>query len=175
MILRQGKTPSGKEVRTILKHVVQRIRAHWPKVDIRVRGDSHYGRDEVMEWCENHGVDYVFGFGGNDVLQALTRAAADAVSVQRALSGKDKLRGSQPFRYVAKSWDTEPRSVARSGATPTGCDVRRHGGEFGIGWIVAPGLGARIGLDTIDKGHQLGRERHRFKDSRHAAPMPWVR
>jgi hypothetical protein len=72
MILREGKTPSGKEVRTILKHVIKRIRSHWPKVAILVRGDSHYGRDEAMEWCENHDVDYVFGFAGNDVLHVLT-------------------------------------------------------------------------------------------------------
>jgi Transposase DDE domain group 1 len=124
MILREGKTPSGKEVRTVLKHVVKRIRAHWPKINIRVRGDSHYGRDEVMEGCENHGVDYVFGFGGNDVLQALTRPAADVVSVQRALSGKDKLRGFKAFRYGAKSWDKERRFVARIEATPKGLDVR---------------------------------------------------
>src|SRR6266436_5793540 len=32
MILREGKTPSGREVRTILKHLVARIRRHWPKV-----------------------------------------------------------------------------------------------------------------------------------------------
>src|SRR5712672_786016 len=61
MILREGKTPSGEEVRTVLKHVIKRIRRHWPKVDILVRGDSHYGRDEAMEWCEEtQGVDYVF-------------------------------------------------------------------------------------------------------------------
>jgi hypothetical protein len=31
MILRAGKTPSGKEVRTVLKHVIGRIRRRWPK------------------------------------------------------------------------------------------------------------------------------------------------
>ena len=55
MILREGKTPSGKEVRTVLKHVIRRIRRHWPRVHILVRGDSHYGRDEVMEWCDAQG------------------------------------------------------------------------------------------------------------------------
>jgi hypothetical protein len=124
MILRAGKTPSGKEVRTILKHVIKRIRAHWPEVDIRVRGDSHYGRDEVMEWCESHGVGYVFGFAGNEVLHAMTRELADAIAVQRALSGKDKLRGFKAFRYGAKSWDKERRFVARIEATPEGLDVR---------------------------------------------------
>jgi hypothetical protein len=68
MILREGKTPTGVEVRTILKHVIARIRRHWPKVGILVRGDSHYGRAEAMVWCETNGVDYIFGFGGNSVL-----------------------------------------------------------------------------------------------------------
>ena len=124
MILREGKTPSGKEVRTILKHVIKRIRSHWPKVAILVRGDSHYGRDEAMEWCENHDVDYVFGFAGNDVLHVLTREAADAICVQRALSGEDKCRGFKAFRYRAKTWGLERRFVARIEATPKGLDVR---------------------------------------------------
>src|SRR5579864_860044 len=125
MILREGKTPSGAEVRTVLKRVVKRIRRHWPKVHIMVRGDSHYGRDEAMEWCEETpGVDYVFGFSGNDALAALTRDAADAIAVQRALSGKDKVRGFKAFRYGAKSWDKERRLVARIEATPKGLDVR---------------------------------------------------
>ncbi len=41
VILRTGKTPTGAEVRTVLKHVITRIRRHWPKVHILVRGDSH--------------------------------------------------------------------------------------------------------------------------------------
>src|SRR5438132_11551784 len=125
MILREGKTPSGEEVRTVLKHLIKRIRRHWPKVHILVRGDSHYGRDEAMEWCEEtQGVDYVFGFAGNDVLHALTREAADAIAALRALSGEDKLRGFKAFRYGAGSWDKERRFVARIEATSKGLDVR---------------------------------------------------
>jgi hypothetical protein len=41
VILREGKTPTGVEVRTILKRVIARIRRHWPKVHILARGDSH--------------------------------------------------------------------------------------------------------------------------------------
>jgi hypothetical protein len=81
-------------------------------------------RDEAMEWCENHDVDYVFGFAGNDVLHALTREAADAICVQRALSGEDKCRGFKAFRYGAKTWGLERRFVARIEATPKGLDVR---------------------------------------------------
>jgi hypothetical protein len=124
MILRAGKTPSGKEVRTVLKHVIGRIRRHWPKVAIVVRGDSHYGRDEAMDWCENHGIGYVFGFAGNTVLHAVTGEAATALAAQRERSGKDKLRSFKAFRYGAKSWGKQRRFVARIEATTKGVDVR---------------------------------------------------
>ena len=125
MILREGKTPSGKEVRTILKHVIKRIRSRWPKVHILVRGDSHYGRHEAMEWCESQGVDYVFGFGGgNSVLNAMICEQADALCVERATSGAEKLRRFARLRYGAKSWKCERRLVARIEATTKGLDVR---------------------------------------------------
>ena len=122
MILREGKTPSGKEVRTVLKHVIRRIRRYRPRVHILVRGDSHYGRDEVMKWCEeNQGVDYVFGFAGNDALHALTREVADAIAVRRALSGDDKSAASKPFA-------TAPRAGARSAASsPHRGNAQGHG------------------------------------------------
>ncbi len=114
-----------EEVRTVLKHVVKRIRKHWPEVHILVRGDSHYGRDEAMQWCEETpGIDYVFGFAGNDTLKALTQQAADALATHRALSGKERLRSFRASRYGAKSWDRERRVVARIEATPKGLDVR---------------------------------------------------
>jgi hypothetical protein len=124
VILREGKTPSGKEVRTVLKHVIKHIRRHWPNVQILVRGDSHYGRHEAMEWCENNDVDYVFGFGGNPVLQAMLSDAADALCVERAIKGAQKLRCFRKLRYGAKSWHCERRLVARIEATPKGLDIR---------------------------------------------------
>jgi hypothetical protein len=125
MILREGKTPSGREVRTILKHVVARIRRRWPKVHILVRGDGHYGRAEAMAWCEQTpGIDYIFGLPGNAVLDALTRPAADALCVERALGAAPVLRRFALLRYGAKSWKKQRRVVARLEATPLGLDIR---------------------------------------------------
>ena len=124
MILREGKTPSGKEVRTILTHVIKRIRSRWSKVGILVRGDSHYGRDEAMQWCEGQGVDYIFGFGTNAVLATMLRDKADTLCVERATSGAQKLRGFAKLRYGAKSWTCERRLVARLEATEKGLDIR---------------------------------------------------
>ena len=55
VLLRPG-TPSA-EIRTLLKHLVRRIRRHWPRTRLTFRGDSHYGRAEAMAWCEDNGVD----------------------------------------------------------------------------------------------------------------------
>jgi len=124
VILREGKTPGGVEVRTILKHVIGRIRGHWPRLKILVRGDSHYGRAEAMEWCESENVDFIFGFGGNDVLKAFTQTAADELCVERAVSGMPKLRTFATLNYQAKSWNRLRRIAARIEATQQGLDIR---------------------------------------------------
>lgn len=124
VILRSGKTPGGVEVRTILKHVIARIRRHWPKVAILVRGDSHYGRPEAMAWCEANGISYIFGFAGNDVLAGMVRPVADALCVGRAEQGASARRTWTTLRYAAKSWKTRRRLVARLEATKLGLDVR---------------------------------------------------
>ena len=87
VILRPGKTPSGKEVRGWLRRLIRRIRRHWPNTRITIRGDSHYGREEAMSWCEANGVDYIFGLSGNAVLDRLVEAAADDIRVRRPRAG----------------------------------------------------------------------------------------
>ena len=78
-----------------------------------------------MEWCENNGIDYVFGFGGgNAVLDEMVREAADALCVERALTGKEKLRRYKKLRYGAKSWGCQRTLVARLEASSKGLDIR---------------------------------------------------
>jgi Transposase DDE domain group 1 len=124
MILRPGKTPTGKEIRGHLRRLVRRIRTRWPTTRILVRGDGHYGRAQVMAWCEDNGIDYVFGLPGNPVLQRLLDAAADDIRTRRALEHRPALRGYAETRYKAKSWKLERRVCARIEATALGLDVR---------------------------------------------------
>jgi Transposase DDE domain group 1 len=124
MILRPGKTPSGMEIRAHLRRLVRRIRRHWPTTRITIRGDGHYGRDEVMTWCEESGIDYVLGLSGNEVLARAVDAAADDIRTRRALGGKPCLRGFAETRYKAKSWSKERRACARIEATTKGLDIR---------------------------------------------------
>src|SRR4051794_2578706 len=47
-VLREAATPSGREILTLVKRVVGYIRERFPRVRIRLRGDSHYACPEVM-------------------------------------------------------------------------------------------------------------------------------
>jgi hypothetical protein len=124
MILRPGKTPSGKEVRGHLRRLVRRIRRCWPATRITIRGDGHYGRPEVMDWCEVNGIDYVFGLPGNRALDRLVDETADDIRTRRALEKKPCLRGFAETGYRAKSWKRERRACARIEASTQGLDIR---------------------------------------------------
>ena len=113
VLLRPGKTPSGAEVRTLIKHLVRSIRRHWPHTRLVFRGDAHYGRAEAMAWCEENSVYYIFALAGNRTLHALAYDVADDLKVPRAETGADKMRVSAAVAYAARSWRRERRVVAR--------------------------------------------------------------
>jgi len=124
ILLRPGKTPSGREVRHHLRRLLRRIRRHWPHSRLTMRGDGHYGRPEVMAWCEANEVDYIFGLSGNAVLAQLVETAADDVRVRHAEGEAEVVRRYTQIRYGAKSWACERRVAARIEATRKGLDIR---------------------------------------------------
>jgi hypothetical protein len=124
VLLRTGKTPSGIEIRGHVRRLVRRIRRHWPNTRITIRGDSHYGRPEVMAWCEANRVDYILGLSGNAVLDRLVEPAADDVRVRRAEAEAPVVRRYTETAYGAKSWGRARRVAARIEATTNGLDIR---------------------------------------------------
>jgi hypothetical protein len=127
MLLRTGKTPSGAEIAGHVRRLHRRIEKRWPNTRIILRGDGHYGRPEIMAWCEANTVDYVFGLPGNRTLHAdpVIVAAADAICVDRATRALPALRRYAEASYAAKSWgDTGRRVVARIEASTMGLDIR---------------------------------------------------
>ena len=123
-ILRPGKTPNGKEVRSHLRRLVRRIRRHWPNTVITICGDSHYGRREAMDWCEKNAVQYVFGLSKNETLDTLVFAKADEVRTRRAIGNLHVVRNYAETRYAAQSWSHPRRVMARIEATRKGLDIR---------------------------------------------------
>ncbi len=124
IILRPGKTPDGAEVALVLRHVVRAFRARWPRVDMLVRGDSHYGRHEAMSWGERNHVGYGFGLGGNTGLLGRVTDLAEDAAMGRLAGEADKVRRFGEFRYAARTWKVERRVIARIEASAQGTDTR---------------------------------------------------
>src|SRR6185312_4926313 len=99
-------------------------RKHWLQTHITIRGDGHYSRQQVMAWCEENGVGFVFGLPGNIILDRLVDEVADDIRTRRALEQKPALRGFAETRYQAKAWNKERRVCARIEATRKGLDIR---------------------------------------------------
>src|ERR1700739_828182 len=112
-ILRPARTPKGTEVCTVIKHVTQRLRKHWPNTRIVWGGDSHYRRVEAMEWAEDNDTDYIFGLPGNAVLDAIVAKTADNLRFHHAKSRQAKLRTYVSFTHQANSWKRQRKVVAR--------------------------------------------------------------
>ena len=104
-LLRPGKRPSGDEAARVLRHVIGRIRRHWPRVEIAVRGDGHYGTPEVMDLLEDQGHGYILGLPGNARLSEIGqpwRRCEDA-ALRRVQSGKDPSGACRKVRRLARS------------------------------------------------------------------------
>jgi hypothetical protein len=157
MVLRPGKTPCGVEVRGHIRRLVRAIRRHWPTTRITIRGDGHYGRPEVMDWCEANGVDYIFGLTGTKLLAAKVEEVADAIRVERALEDKDAVRGFAETTHAARSWERERRVSARIEATRLGLDIRYVVTNIAIGtaeWLYADLYCARGQAENLIKLHK---------------------
>lgn len=66
-----------------LQRVIKQIRQQWKNVEILVRGDSAYSREDIMTWCESQtGVNYVFGLAQNSRLIQMTSTTKKRASLE---------------------------------------------------------------------------------------------
>ena len=107
--LRPSNIDPALHGRAILKLLVQRLRARWPKVRIIFRADSGFCRWKILRWCEKHDVGYVVGLARNPVLERLTAPFMEAVEAAFDESGL-KQRRFHEVSYAAQTWD-HPRRV----------------------------------------------------------------
>jgi hypothetical protein len=71
--LRASNVDPAEGALSELQRVIIQIRKKWNDVEILVRGDSAYSREDIMEWCESQiKVDYVFGLPQNSRLIKMT-------------------------------------------------------------------------------------------------------
>ena len=122
--LRPSNIDASAGAREEVAFIVGQIRQSWPNIDIWLRADSGFCRDELMAWCEAHGVHYVFGLARNPRLEASIADELAEAEQKAAESGKPE-RLFKELRYqTLKSWSCERRVVAKAEHLPKGANPR---------------------------------------------------
>ena len=123
-VLRPAKRPKGREIAAHLRRLIREIRRHWPRVEILLRGDSHYCAPEVLDFCRAKGVDFVLGLASNANLRRRTATLEQSTIARVDQNSATKVRRFKEFHDAAASWSRVERIIARVEAGPQGCDTR---------------------------------------------------
>ncbi len=121
--LRPSKIDAAKHARGILKLLVQRIRAAWPKTRIIFRGDSGFCRWKTLKYCDKNNIGYVVGLAKNETLKRYAKPHMDAAQAAYEESGL-KQRDFFEFEYGAKTWDRKRRVILKAEHLPKGSNAR---------------------------------------------------
>src|SRR6266851_75779 len=122
--LRPSNIDGAKGSVAELERIVAQIRQAWPQVRIIVRGDSGFCRDELLSWCEEHGVDYVVGIAQNArLLREIAAASAQAAS-QYQQSGTAARVFTEFVYQTQNSWSRTRRVIAKAEHLEKGANPR---------------------------------------------------
>ena len=101
-----------------VKRVIQHIRGAWPKTRIILRGDSGFCRDEIMSYCDNNAVTYLFGMAKNARLKRMIGKEMNDAYNACEESGEAARRFSYVEYRTVKSWSASRRVVAKAEHLP---------------------------------------------------------
>ena len=97
-----------------LERIVGQIRQSWPEVEITIRADSGFSRDDIMSWCEQHQVDYVLGMARNSRLEKMIEDEM-AQAREEAVSTGQPSRSYKELEYrTLESWSRSRRVVGKA-------------------------------------------------------------
>ena len=107
-----------------LERIVGRIRKRWPGVEIWLRGDSGFCRDQLLAWCEAQGVEYVLGIAQNPRLKRSLAPEMERARQECERTGQ-AARVFKDFRYrTLDSWSRERRVIGKAEHLPRGANPR---------------------------------------------------
>jgi Transposase DDE domain group 1 len=138
-----------------VEHLVRRLRAVWPAVQIEVRGDAGFGVPWMYDVCERLGLTYTFGLSGNTVLQDHSEELL-AQAVAQYAQTRQPQRLFDQFLYQAGSWSQPRQVVVKAEANWHGTNRR---------FVVTNRRGAALYPEaTYDEYIQRGESENRNKE-----------
>jgi hypothetical protein len=122
--LRRSNIDASAGAKDEVARIVAQIRARWPRVEILLRADSGFAREELMAWCEAHGVDYVFGLARNERLVSAIAAELAVAEAESLAQGGPARRFADFFWRTLDSWSRSRRVVAKAEHLAKGSNPR---------------------------------------------------
>jgi hypothetical protein len=99
---------------TEVRRIVAQLRQRWPEVNIVLRADSGFCREELMAWCEHNHVDYLFGLARNQRLRSIIGREMHQAHTLHQSTGKAARVFAQFSYQTKKSWSCARRVVAKA-------------------------------------------------------------
>ena len=107
-----------------MARIIAQIRRRWPRVQIILRADSGFAREELMAWCEANRVEFVFGVARNCRLEAAVAEALAEAKQLCAATGKPA-RVFRDFQYrTIDTWSRARRVIGKAEHTLEGANPR---------------------------------------------------
>jgi len=123
--LRPGESDAAAGVVPALEKIIAAIRKRCKQTRIILRGDSAFAREDIMAWCERHGVYYCLGLAGNARLLEMIPATLAAARARRCLTGAPSARAYADLEYqTLKSWSHPRRVVVKAEVMAVGDNPR---------------------------------------------------
>lgn len=123
-LLRSSGRDASAGAVTEVERIVGQIRSRWPQVQIILRADSGFAREELMAWCEQQAVDFVFGLARNSRLQRALGGELVQAREQFEQSGQ-ATRIFRDFTYrTRKSWSCQRRVIGKAEHLTKGANPR---------------------------------------------------
>jgi hypothetical protein len=107
-----------------IQRIVSHLRQHWPTVRITLRADSGFCREELMRWCEDNQVDYVFGLARNRRLEALLAETLAEARQQHERTGQPVRLFRELCYQTRETWSKERRVVGKAEYLDKGANPR---------------------------------------------------
>ncbi len=153
-VLKPGNYHCSRDVLPIIRRIIKKIKAELPEVKISVRGDSGYGFPELMEYCENNGIDYLLGLKTNGRMFRKVRKLSRR-AITRGLKTGREVRYFGQFKYGAQSWKGKKRNCVARIVSKDGNLENRY---------IVTNMGIKSPKKTYEKYGQRGQMENYIKD-----------
>jgi hypothetical protein len=113
---RPGTAHAALGARAILRRLLPRLQAAFPRAKVRVRADAGFATPRIYDYLERRRLEYVIGFMNNKKLAKLTQPLLQRARAMSAATGESASVFADTL-YQADSWPCQRRLIIKAEVT----------------------------------------------------------